>query len=450
MARIVAILVVLAGQIIAASAGAHGDDPHPEDLPPGEHTGGSGTPCEGGYVSAGDFDFPCQNVDLLAWTDLIGIPTFGSDIWGWTDPVEGTPWAIIGLFDGTAFVDLSDPESPQHVATLPTASTGSFWADVKVYEDHAYIVKDEAGDHGLQVFDLTQLRLLNGGPVTLNATTWYTGFGPGHNLAANEETGFLYVLGSDTCAGGPHVLDLSSPSDPVFVGCFSGDGYTHDAQCVVYEGPDLDYFGREICFSANPATSGLGEDTLTIVDVTDKEAMTQISRTGYPDSSYAHQGWLTQDQSYFLFGDEGDEIDFGNPTRTLVWDVRDLDEPLLVGHHESTRASTDHNLYVRGDYVFQANYSSGLRVLRIVDPDTASLEEVAYFDTYPPHDFGGTGVGAWSVYPFFDHDFVVVSDILLGLFVLRPQLVPEASGALLQAAALACLGALAGVTRNLR
>ena len=137
-------------------------------------------------------------------------------------------------------------------------------------------------------------------------------------------------------------------------------------------------------------------------------------------------------------------------TRTLVWDVRDLDQPVLVGHHDSSLASTDHNLYVRGEYVFQANYSSGLRVLRIVDPATASLEEVAYFDTYPPHDLAGTGVGAWGVYPFFDEDFVVVSDILLGLFVLRPQLVPEPSSALVQAVALAALGALVGVGRSLR
>jgi choice-of-anchor B domain-containing protein len=447
-APIFGVLVLLAGQIVAAAAGAHGDEPHPDDLPPGDATGGSGIPCVGGSVSAGDFEFACQNIDLLGWTDLIGIPSFGSDIWGWTDPVTGTPWAIIGLFDGTAFVDLSDPESPQHVATLPTASGGSFWADVKVYEDHAYVVKDEAGDHGLQVLDLRQLRFLNGGPVTLSPTTWYTGFGFGHNLAVNEETGFLYVLGSDTCAGSLHVLDLVDPANPVFDGCFAEDGYTHDAQCVVYAGLDPDYLGREICFNANQGSPDSDENTLTIVDVTDKEVMTLISRTGYPASGYAHQGWLTEDHAYFLFGDEADEIDFGNPTRTLVWDVRDLDQPVLVGHHESALASTDHNLYVRGDYVFQANYSSGLRVLRIVDPATAALEEVAYFDTYSPNDLDGTRVGAWGVYPFFDGDFVVVSDILLGLFVLRPQLVPEPSGALLQAAALACVGALAAVGRR--
>lgn len=448
MASILLLLSLLAAQALAAPAAAHGDDPHSDDLPPGELTGGAGIPCVDGTISAGDFDFACQNVDLLGWTDLIGIPSFGNDIWGWTDPVGGTPWAIIGLFDGTAFVDLSDPESPQHVATLPTASTSSFWADIKVYGDHAYIVKDEAGDHGLQVFDLRQLRFLNGGPVTVSATTWYTGFGFGHNLAINEETAFLYVLGSDTCMGGLHVLDVASPAAPVFAGCFQEDGYTHDAQCVVYAGPDLDYLGREVCFNANPSTSNSAENTLSLVDVTDKQAMARISHAGYPASSYAHQGWLTEDHAYFLLGDEGDEVEFGSGARTLVWDVRDLDQPVLLGHHESGLASTDHNLYVRGQHVFQANYSSGLRVLRIVEPATASLEEVAYFDTYPPHDLDGTGIGAWSVYPFFDEDFVVVSDILLGLFVLRPHLVPEPSGALLQAAALACVGVLIAVGRS--
>jgi choice-of-anchor B domain-containing protein len=438
MGPVVAVLVLLMGQIIAAAAGAHGDEPHPEDLPPGETPGGSGIPCVGGSVSTGGFQFACQNVDLLGWIDLIGVPSFGNDIWGWTDPVTGTPWAIIGLRDGTAFVDLSDPENPRHVATLPSASGVSFWADIKVHDDHAYIVKDFAGDHGLQVLNLRQLRFLNGGPVTLDPTLWYTGFGFAHNLAVNEETGFLYALGSDTCAGGLHVLDLADPSHPVFVGCYSEDGYTHDAQCVVYAGLDLDHFGREICFNANPENN-----TLAIVDVTDKEAMTSISRTGYPASGYAHQGWLTEDHTYLLFGDETDEINFGTPTRTLVWDVGDLDQPVLVGHHESALASTDHNLYVRDGYVFQANYSTGLRVLRIVDASTASFEEVAYFDTYAPHDSAGTNIGAWGVYPFFDDDFVVVSDILLGLFVLRPELVPEPSRHLLHVAALASLVTLA-------
>ena len=106
-------------------------------------------------------------------------------------------------------------------------------------------------------------------------------------------------------------------------GCFSLDGYTHETQCVIYAGPDTFYRDREICFNSN-------EDTLTIVDATDKLEQVQLSRTGYGGSAYTHQGWLTEDQRFFLVNDEGDEIAFKHPTRTWIWDVSDLDAPVLV------------------------------------------------------------------------------------------------------------------------
>ena len=95
------------------------------------------------------------------------------------------------------------------------------------------------------------------------------------------------------------------PTEPVFLGCFADGttgrqrtGYSHDAQCVIYRGPDEDYQGREICFGAN-------ETALSIADVTDRENPVAIARGDYPNVGYTHQGWLTEDQRYFFMGDEG-------------------------------------------------------------------------------------------------------------------------------------------------
>ena len=33
----------------------------------------------------------------------------------------------------------------------------NLWRDIKTYKNHAFIVSDGAGPHGVQVFDLTQL-----------------------------------------------------------------------------------------------------------------------------------------------------------------------------------------------------------------------------------------------------------------------------------------------------
>lgn len=133
----------------------------------------------------------------------------------------------------------------------------------------------------MQVYDLTNLRGLSPGS-TITATNHYGEMGNTHNIVANEDTGFLYAVGTSTCRGGLHMIDVNDPRNPKYAGCFSDDGYTHDAQCVVYNGPDESYQGREICFCYN-------EDTLTIVDVEDKNAPKMLSREPYDGSKYTHQ-----------------------------------------------------------------------------------------------------------------------------------------------------------------
>lgn len=369
--------------------------------------------CVGGMADI----FPCDGIDLLAHLspgDMGG--GSGNDLWGWTDPLTGTEYALMGLTNGTAFVDLSDPENPIYLGRLPSHNNEvSSWRDIAVYQDHAFIVADFVSTHGLQVFDLTQLRNVTNPPVTFTATTRYTEFTSAHNIALNEDSGFAYVVGGNTCSGGLHIVDVRDPLNPVEAGCFSGDGYTHDVQCVNYSGPDAEHQGKEICLASN-------EDTLTVVDVTLKSSPVMLSRTGFAGSGYVHQGWLTEDQSYFVLDDEADESFNGHNTRTYTFDVSDLDAPTLAGFWDAAGSAIDHNQFVRGDLVYQANYTRGLRVLRIDDPSQGDLTEVAFFDTVPSGDFIGFS-GAWSTYPYFASGVVLISDIGRGLFIVRLNLV---------------------------
>ena len=148
----------------------------------------------------------------------------------------------------------------------------------------------------MQVFDLTQLRTVTSPPVAFSETAWYDGFLSAHNLVINEDSGFAYAVGTNNCAGGLHMVNIQNPTNPTSAGCFSADGYTHDAQCVNYHGPDPNHQGKEICFNSN-------EDTLTIVDVTNKSTSVQLSRTGYSGARYTHQGWLSEDHVHFLLGE---------------------------------------------------------------------------------------------------------------------------------------------------
>ena len=303
----------------------------------------------------------CSDVDLVSFLsvkDLGGDRGIGvNDIWGWTDPQTGREYALVGRTDGTSFVDVTTATNPIFVGDLPKTpgSRTSVWRDIKVYKDHAYIVADGAADHGMQVFDLTQLRDVENAPVTFEPTAHYDQIASAHNIVINEETGFAYSVGSSsggtTCGGGLHMINIQDPKNPAFAGCFAdintgrrGTGYSHDAQCVTYNGPDTEHHGKEICLGSN-------ETMLSIADVSDKENPIALSATSYPNVAYAHQGWLTEDHTYFYMNDEGDEPrNLVEGTRTLVWDVSDLDDPILVKEHIATTTTTDHNLYVKGKH----------------------------------------------------------------------------------------------------
>ena len=394
----------------------------------GSITGGV-VQCQSGMAGA----YPCQLVDMTAFLDvpalaagLDNIAFETNDIWGWTDLDTGAEYVLIGLNSGTSFVDINDPENPVVIGFLPTNSVSSSWRDIKVYADHAYIVADAAGQHGIQVFDLTRLRNLSA-PTLFSADFVYEEIASAHNIVINEETGFAYSVGSSsggtTCGGGLHMIDLSTPVAPVFAGCFSdpttgrrGTGYSHDAQCVVYHGPDTEYVGREICIGSN-------ETAISIADVTDKQNPSSISKGTYPESNYVHQGWLSEDHRYFFQDDELDELRRDlSATRTNVWDLENLDDPILLSVYEAPISTIDHNQYVRGDLLFQSNYHGGLRILDISDPE--DLVEAAYFDTYPSSDSASSDwQGSWSNYPFFDSGVIAVSSISEGLFLLRTSLI---------------------------
>jgi choice-of-anchor B domain-containing protein len=353
-------------------------------------------------------DFACSGISLRKRVSLPSMgATGGNDVWGWVDTTTNNEYALMGLVNGTAFVDVTDPDNPIFLGTLPTQTVSAVWRDIKVYADHAYVVADNAGAHGMQVFDLTRLRGVMA-PRTFSANNVYRDFATAHNIAINEATGFAYAVGTNTCSGGLHMIDITTPNNPMFAGCHLAD--THDTQCVVYTGPDTDHQNREICVSSN-------EDHVEIVDVTDKFAPLALSTVTHTPLGFVHQGWLTEDQRYFLLGDELDELNFGVGTRTHVFDLVDLDAPAYLYAYESSNRATDHNLYVLGNRAFEANYSSGLRVLEFGDLATGDIDEIAFFDTFP----GSTGAGfngAWSVYPYLPSGTLLVSDVTNGLFVL--------------------------------
>ncbi|MGB3541544.1 MAG: choice-of-anchor B family protein [Rubrivirga sp.] len=394
--------------------------------------------CLNGQASLPDVgSFSCQGVNLVGYLSPAAFGVPGSeqaghnDIWGWTDTETGVEYALVGTRNGLGFVSLEDPTRPVVLGKMPTTRSASTWRDVKVYADHAFVVADGSSGHGMQVFDLTRLRGLSGAPGLLEPDAVYDLISSAHNIVINEETGFAYAVGAgrvsrrglpDSCRpAGFHAINIQNPTNPTFASCFSDiefetgprrRGYTHDAQCVIYRGPDVDYQGREICFGSN-------EDVVTVFDVTDKDNVQVVSQAAYPTPSYTHQGWLTEDHRYMLVNDELDELSARRTQRTLVIDFDDLELPEFAFAYEPNLTTSDHNLYIKGRYAYESNYESGLRIVDLDQIENGTLTEAAFFDTFPTQTRIGFG-GQWSNYPYFESGLVIANDGDFGLFVLRP------------------------------
>jgi choice-of-anchor B domain-containing protein len=358
-------------------------------------------------------EFPCKGIDLLSFVPMAELGGGrASDIWGWADPKTRREYALMGSTRGLMFVDVTDATRPLYLGIMPKGDSALIWQDVEVYKNHAFVVCDLA-PCGMQVFDLTRLRGVK------DAQTWapnlvYVVTPITHSIDINPETGFAYLNGSFAYGGAPHIVDINQPLAPVPAGFIADDGYTHDSHCRIYRGPDKRFRKKEICFNAN-------EDTITIYDLTDKLAPEQLARVTYDGASYTHQAWLTKDHTHILVSDEADESDLHVPSTTYIFDVAKLTNPKLVGVHRAETKAIDHNNYVLGNRVFQANYTAGLRILDLSQVARGRLREIAYFDIVPANDDPAFD-GAWATYPYLPSGNVLISGMGQGLFVVKPRL----------------------------
>jgi choice-of-anchor B domain-containing protein len=399
------------------------------------------TPCVAGKAG----EYPCKGVDFLsrvALNQLSTNPSSANDIWGLVDLNDNREYAIIGLRNGTAVIDVTDPVNPIEVGSIPGRE--SSWRDVKVYQfkdevagrwkAYAYVtsedavlaaLKPQAIEQGLQIIDLTKL------PNSISLAGTYKGFKSAHNIyignvdyktgvALPGLTPYAYILGSNlndgqTSRGGAfRILDLKNPVAPVEITVPPiGTEYVHDATSLVI----TDARTTACAPGHNPCELYIdyNEDSVDIWDVTDKSAPHKISSTDYPGSSYTHSGWWTKDKMHLFIQDELDEQRSGDNTTLRVMDISNLNTPVVDVAWTGPTKAIDHNGFVKDDQYYMSTYRRGLTILDIKIP--TKPKEAAFFDTYPESDSTNFS-GAWGVYPYLPSGTILVSDIQRGLFLL--------------------------------
>ncbi|KAK8079678.1 hypothetical protein PG997_007496 [Apiospora hydei] len=383
------------------------------------------TKCIDGFAEAipGDplHKFKCKNIDLYDFINhaTLGSPNTdyrgksGSSSWGWTDSESGREFIVSGMFDGCAFIEILPEGRMLNLGFLPV-----FMSSRVLTIDTSEAPVLFSNEHDLTGHFNETLPL-----------------GRSHNVVINEEANYAVAVGvtprNISCMGGLYFFSLDDPSNPLPLGCDGQDGYVHDAQCLIYRGPDAKYNGRDICY-------GYNEDTLTIYDVSDKKDSKIISRTSYEGATFTHQGWVNDlnwqgIEEWLFMDDEYDEDDSAGPAAdgypvTYIWDIRSLEQPKQTGLFKGTVRGIDHNQYVVGDLIFQSNYGAGMRVYDVSsvpqDPTGNGVCEIAYFDIRPEDDGlpGGGSIefsGSWSSYAWFKSGFIFINTIERGGYLVK-------------------------------
>jgi choice-of-anchor B domain-containing protein len=375
--------------------------------------------------------FPCRNIDFqaqIALNQFSTVPTSAANLWGFVDLNDNREYAVVGLRNGTAVVDVTDPASPREVATVP--GNASPWREVKIYqhfdattnEYRAYVyVSTEAPGSGIQVIDLTGLPNSVAPVTTLldtssQHTLYVSNIDYSTNVALPGQQAFLYAAGSNLNGGAWRAYSLANPASPVLVGVATAPRYMHDSTSLYI----TDNRTTQCDQAHNPCEVlvDFNVDSVDLWDVTNKAQPFLLSSSPYPNVQYTHSGWPSADQRFLFVHDELEEIRLGLNTQIYTMTLDDLRAPSIVTSFIGPNTTTDHNGYTKGNFYYVSHYRRGLVIFDATNPN--QLTEIAHFDTFlaPAADSAGTD-GAWGVYPFLPSGNIVVSDITNGLFVLK-------------------------------
>ena len=382
--------------------------------------------------------FPCNKVDLLshiALDEFSSNPQRANDIWGFYDLNTEREYALIGLENGVAIVDVSNPSSPFEIDTVAGAS--STWRDIKVYQffdetsqrfhAFAYVTTDNA-NIGLRLIDLSGLPHSVSGSVAVSPelsahNVYITNLDYTTNSVVDGVPPVLYTAGSNLSNGRIRAYALDVPTVLTLTADAPVVSSSHDLSSVTI---------RDARINQCPAATthcvlliDANEDNLQIWDATNPANPVRLSSTLYAELGFVHSAWFTRDGNYAFVQDELDELDFGGNTRLRIFDMSNLAQPVLAGTWTGTEAAIDHNGFVRGNRYYMANYTRGLTILDISNP--VQPVESGFFDTFPANNFANFA-GAWGVYPYLPSGNLLLSDINGGLFVLQDRTLDSAQG----------------------
>ncbi len=348
--------------------------------------------------------FAQYNMQFLGKKTYTGQNLSGS--WGWNDTINNKEYALVGTTKGLSIVDITTPSNPVEVKFI-NGKQGT-WRECQTYKNYAYITQDNdtTNSEGILIYDLSQIP--NGKADTFKGTTRNDYITRNHSLYIDEK-GFLYLNGgrvniNGVGQNGTIIYDLKpNPKKPTFVGYTpsasgTSTNYVHDC-----------YVRNDTLYEAH-----IYNNRFTVWDIRNRANPIKIQDFATPYNTI-HNMWLSDDSKTLFVTHE----EFGLPAE--AYDISNLNNirQLCEFKVSPTNQEILHNVHVLNDYIIGSYYSDGVAIFDASDP--TNVIPVGYYDTQPTST--RTENGVWGAWGFYKSGVISLSDMRVGLYVVKPTYV---------------------------
>jgi len=320
----------------------------------------------------------------------------------WAFVQNGREYGVIGSTEGAHIFELTTEDSLRFVDFVPGRfqSAQAITREYKHYQNYLYATCDE-GLSSLQIMDLSYLP----DSVHLVADLQDQYFGKSHNLFIDSTNALLYLTLVNPIVNGNELgilpMRVYSLANPIL-------------PSLLWEGPNDIPEVHDLYVKNNRAILNCGFDGLRTYDFSNPSNPVYVNNlTFYPQQGYNHQGWLSPDESTYVFADETAGLDI---KKCKVSSSGQLQVQQFFGTENTPYPKTPHNIHITNEFAFVAYYNDGLRIFDLrKNPPT----EIGVYDTYIDNaqTNGFSMWGAWGVHALLPSERILISDRNNGFFL---------------------------------
>jgi len=320
----------------------------------------------------------------------------------WAFVQNGREYGVIGSTEGAHVFELTEEDSLRFIDFVPGRfqSAQAITREYKHYQNYLYATCDE-GPSSLQIMDLSYLP----DSVQLVADLQDQNFGKTHNLFIDSLNARLYLTLVNPIVNGNEqgiipmrVYSLANPILPT----------------LLWEGPNDIPEVHDLYVKNNRAILNCGFDGLRTYDFSNPSNPIYVNNLSYyPQQGYNHQGWMSPDESTYVFADETAGLDI---KKCKVSSSGQLQVQQFFGTENTPYPKTPHNIHITNEFAFVAYYNDGLRIFDLRKNPPA---EIGVYDTYIDNAItnGFSMWGAWGVHALLPSERILISDRNNGFFL---------------------------------